>query len=149
MRRSGITSRSKWASFSKNQTSCNNCGPLGPAVITFWLSTTGQPALVVSFFLSLIVHTLFCVIYIRRSIQTGHGNGPSLDSHDSLPANADSNILPPNKIISTATNHCSHVELLVNSRAKDLPQQRTTRGQRLVFGRAWLYKMADDSFFSG
>ena len=27
MRRSGITSRSKWASFSRNQTSCKSCGP--------------------------------------------------------------------------------------------------------------------------
>ena len=47
MRRSGITSRSKWASFSKNHTSCNNCGPRGPAVRTFWLSTTGAPPVVV------------------------------------------------------------------------------------------------------
>ena len=33
MRRSGMTSRSKWASFSRNQTSCRSCGPRGPAVI--------------------------------------------------------------------------------------------------------------------
>jgi hypothetical protein len=49
MRRSGITSRSKWASFSSSQTSCSSAGPRGPAVIVFWLSTTGQPAAVVSF----------------------------------------------------------------------------------------------------
>src|SRR5450756_97584 len=52
MRRSGITSRSKWASFSRNQTSWSSIGPRGPAVITFWLSGTGAPPAVVSFFLS-------------------------------------------------------------------------------------------------
>src|SRR4030066_150268 len=55
MRRSGITSRSKWASFSRYQTSCSSAGPRGPAVMMFWLSTTGAPALVVSFFFWLIV----------------------------------------------------------------------------------------------
>ena len=43
MRRSGITSRSKWASFSINQMSCSSAGPRGPAVWMFWLSTTGAP----------------------------------------------------------------------------------------------------------
>ena len=54
MRRSGITSRSKWASFSRNQTSCSSTGPRGPAVMMFWLSATGAPALVVSFFFSVM-----------------------------------------------------------------------------------------------
>ncbi|EIT64335.1 hypothetical protein YPPY113_1567, partial [Yersinia pestis PY-113] len=44
MRRSGITSRSKWANFSRNQTSCSSIGPRRPAVITLLLSTTGAPA---------------------------------------------------------------------------------------------------------
>ena len=50
MRRSGMTSRSKCASFSKNQISCSNTGPRGPAVWVFWLSTTGAPDAVVSLF---------------------------------------------------------------------------------------------------
>src|SRR5690554_7570575 len=58
MRRSGITSRSKCASFSRNQTSCSSMGPRGPAVITFWLSATGAPATVVSLGLSVISHLL-------------------------------------------------------------------------------------------
>src|SRR5699024_11082839 len=49
--RSGITSLSKCASFSRNQTSCKSIGPLGPAVIEFWLSGTGAPAAVVNLFL--------------------------------------------------------------------------------------------------
>src|SRR5471032_2876625 len=53
MRRSGITSRAKWASFSRCQTSCSRTGPCGPAVWVFWLSTTGAPASVVSFFMKL------------------------------------------------------------------------------------------------
>src|SRR5699024_980711 len=48
IRRSGITSRSKWASFSRNHTSCSSSGPRGPAVRLFWLSTTGAPAAVVA-----------------------------------------------------------------------------------------------------
>src|SRR5664279_595788 len=60
MRRSGITSRSKWASFSRNQTSWSSIGPRGPAVIAFWLSGTGAPAAVVSFFLSLIARSSRC-----------------------------------------------------------------------------------------
>src|ERR1700722_3470196 len=48
IRRSGITSRSKCASFSRNQTSCRSAGPRGPAVSVFWLSTTGAPKAVVS-----------------------------------------------------------------------------------------------------
>src|ERR1700704_5728008 len=43
MRRSGITSRWKWASFSSSQTSCNRAGPRGPAVWMFKLSVTGVP----------------------------------------------------------------------------------------------------------
>src|SRR3990172_6116327 len=79
MRRSGITSRSKWASFSRNQTSCNSIGPRGPAVIAFWLSATGQPALVVSFFLSLMAYSFLVmdqylmrliIALIRQLIQT-------------------------------------------------------------------------------
>ena len=54
MRRSGITSRSKWASFSRNQTSCSSIGPRGPAVITLVSWATGQPATVVKSFFSLI-----------------------------------------------------------------------------------------------
>src|SRR5450830_473367 len=47
MRRSGMTSRSKWASFSRNQTSCSKAGPRGPALWRLLLSATGAPAEVV------------------------------------------------------------------------------------------------------
>src|SRR5258705_10388360 len=43
MRRSGITSRWKWASFSSSQTSCNRAGPRDPAVWMLKLSVTGVP----------------------------------------------------------------------------------------------------------
>ena len=59
MRRSGITSRLKWASFSWYQTSCISMGPRGPAVTAFWLSGTGAPAAVVSLFLFVINHSSF------------------------------------------------------------------------------------------
>src|SRR5690606_1994994 len=41
MRRSGITSRTKLASFSLSHTSCDSSGPRGPAVRLFWLSGPG------------------------------------------------------------------------------------------------------------
>src|SRR5271170_7467256 len=43
MRRSGMTSRSKWASFSISHRSCSRAGPRGPAVRMFKLSVTGVP----------------------------------------------------------------------------------------------------------
>src|SRR6266404_4823928 len=43
MRRSGITSRAKCASFSISQTSCSRAGPRGPAVWMLRLSVTGVP----------------------------------------------------------------------------------------------------------
>src|SRR3546814_651027 len=48
MRRSGMTSRSKWASFSRNHRSWSSIGPRGPAVMLSWLLVTGAPAAVVS-----------------------------------------------------------------------------------------------------
>ncbi len=59
IRRSGITSRLKWASFSWYQTSCISMGPRGPAVMAFWFSGTGAPAAVVSFFLFSITDPSF------------------------------------------------------------------------------------------
>ena len=53
MRRSGITSRSKWASFSRYHTSCSMAGPRTPAVWMFWLSAMGFPFSEVSLFLSI------------------------------------------------------------------------------------------------
>jgi hypothetical protein len=44
IRRSGITSRSKCASFSISQMPCSSAGPRGPAVMMFVLSATGAPA---------------------------------------------------------------------------------------------------------
>src|ERR1700723_3595567 len=44
IRRSGITSRSKWAIFSISQISCSSAGPRGPAVMMLVLSATGVPA---------------------------------------------------------------------------------------------------------
>src|SRR3546814_17188518 len=43
MRRSGITSRTKLASFSLSHTSCDSSGPRGPAVRLSWLLGTGEP----------------------------------------------------------------------------------------------------------
>src|SRR5712691_5450024 len=48
MRRSGITSRSKWASFSISQMSCSKAGPRGPAVMMLVLSATGAPVALVN-----------------------------------------------------------------------------------------------------
>ena len=45
--RSGTRSRLKRAIYSRKCTSCIRTGPLGPAVIEFWFSTTGQPVAVV------------------------------------------------------------------------------------------------------
>src|ERR1700732_3475491 len=43
IRRSGITSRAKWANFSISHTSCKSAGPRGPAVCMLRLSVTGVP----------------------------------------------------------------------------------------------------------
>ena len=48
MRRSGITSRSKCASFSMSQISCSSAGPRGPAVMMLVLSATGAPVALVN-----------------------------------------------------------------------------------------------------
>src|SRR3984957_17562458 len=48
IRRSGITSRSKCASFSSSQISCSNAGPRGPAVMMLVLSATGAPVALVN-----------------------------------------------------------------------------------------------------
>src|SRR2546428_11125354 len=50
MRRSGITSRSKCASFSISQMSCSSAGPRGPAVMMLVLSATGAPVALVKRF---------------------------------------------------------------------------------------------------
>jgi hypothetical protein len=50
MRRSGITSRSKCASFSISQMSCSSAGPRGPAVMMLVLSATGAPVALVKTF---------------------------------------------------------------------------------------------------
>ena len=49
--------------FSRYQTSCNSWGPRGPAVITFWLSGTGAPAFVVSFFFSSFIVFPFLLLF--------------------------------------------------------------------------------------
>src|ERR1700732_2417990 len=55
MRRWGITSRSKCASFSISQISCSSAGPRGPAVMMLVLSATGAPvALVKTFALDML-----------------------------------------------------------------------------------------------
>src|SRR3954468_2904398 len=50
IRRSGITSRSKCASFSISQMSCKSAGPRRPAVMMLVLSTTDTPAALVKCF---------------------------------------------------------------------------------------------------
>src|SRR5690625_1100634 len=63
IRRSGITSRSKWASFSRNQTSWRSIGPRGPAVAALSLSATGAPAAVVTgLVLSVVIFPCFLVV---------------------------------------------------------------------------------------
>src|SRR5712691_8878916 len=52
--RSGILSRLKCAIFSNSKKSSKTTGPRGPTVSEFWLSPTGRPAAVVSFFLFMI-----------------------------------------------------------------------------------------------
>ena len=52
MRRSGITSRSKCASFSISQMSCSSAGPRGPAVMMLVLSATGAPVALVKRFVA-------------------------------------------------------------------------------------------------
>src|SRR5690606_5959272 len=47
IRRSGITSRTKFASFSFSHKSWASSGPRAPAVKLFWLSVTGAPKAVV------------------------------------------------------------------------------------------------------
>src|SRR5882757_7508220 len=50
MRRSGMTSRSKCASFSISQMSWSKAGPRGPAVMMLVLSATGAPVALVNRF---------------------------------------------------------------------------------------------------
>jgi hypothetical protein len=71
--RSGITSRSKLANFSRNHTSWSNAGPFGPAVVMFWLSTTGAPNAVVNFFI-----TPF--LYVNRMKLPGGRDRPNISS---------------------------------------------------------------------
>src|ERR1700741_5024970 len=61
MRRSGITSRSKCASFSISQMSCSNAGPRGPAVIMLVLSATGAPLALVKRFVVDMRNSLGCM----------------------------------------------------------------------------------------
>src|ERR1700743_600612 len=58
IRRSGITSRSKCAIFSINHTFSSKAGPRLPAVLIFWLSSTGAPNACVSFFIILLSFVL-------------------------------------------------------------------------------------------
>src|SRR5690606_3687244 len=71
MRRSGITSRSKCASFSRNHTSCSNIGPRGPAVREFWFSATGAPATVVNLGLSVMFSSLDGIHHYSETGVTG------------------------------------------------------------------------------
>src|SRR5260370_5373134 len=79
IRRSGITSRSKCAIFSRNQMFWSNAGPRSPAVAMFWLSSTGAPNAVVSF-LS-ILPSLWCfrlLCWSRNSASPFFGLRPKL-----------------------------------------------------------------------
>src|SRR5437764_3093247 len=61
IRRSGITSRSKCASFSISQISCNSAGPRGPAVMMLVLSATGAPLALVKRFVVDMRNSLGCI----------------------------------------------------------------------------------------
>src|SRR5690625_1536379 len=68
IRRAGMTSRSKWASFSKNQTSCRSIGPRGPAVAALSLSATGAPAAVVTGLVLSVVIFPYFLVDVRKNI---------------------------------------------------------------------------------
>src|SRR6478752_3226599 len=65
IRRSGMTSRLKCASFSRNQTSWSSIGPRGPAVTAFSLFATGAPAAVVSGF---VLSEIFLLLFVKTSV---------------------------------------------------------------------------------
>src|SRR6266851_1872603 len=76
MRRSGITSRSKCASFSRSQMSCSSAGPRGPAVMMLVLSATGAPVALVKTFVADIRNSLGCMGAGRaRMCLAGPGGG--------------------------------------------------------------------------
>ena len=75
MRRSGITSRSKWASFSRYQTSWSRTGPRGPAVMVFWLSTTGR-AVAGGQLLGIVHHLLLNVFRLSLPGKSGSSRPP-------------------------------------------------------------------------
>ena len=51
-------------SFSRDQTSCRSAGPRFPAVIVFWLSTTGAPVLLVNFLFIYFIY-FFSFLYLK------------------------------------------------------------------------------------
>ena len=67
IRRSGITSRSKLASFSRYHTSCSSIGPRLPAVRESWLLGTGAPKLVVSLSCA---SGMVVTLLLRQAVQT-------------------------------------------------------------------------------
>ena len=73
MRRSGMISRLRLASFSISHTSCISSGPRGPAVMLFWLSTTGAPKAVVNGVLSGLSVGLLMVRSFVASVATRLG----------------------------------------------------------------------------
>src|SRR5947208_14548459 len=76
MRRSGMTSRSKCASFSINQRSCSSAGPRGPAVRMFRLSVTGVPVACVKCWRFFSSDT---VVLLRSSGVSAWPGGPADD----------------------------------------------------------------------
>src|SRR5271163_4400344 len=76
IRRSGITSRSKCASFSISQMSCNSAGPRGPAVMMLVLSATGEPLALVKGFVDAMANSPWVGSRrVRKRFSAGPGRG--------------------------------------------------------------------------
>src|SRR5579863_5507780 len=121
MRRSGITSRWKCASFSISQTSWSNAGPRGPAVKMFTLSVTGAPDACVRNGLLVLSSISVSLISVGKlkSLEFWRSEG-----------NADNVLLPPLSGFSNRT--------LVKDRAYEIeagPSRQQRRDPRLVVRR--------------
>src|SRR4051794_19274660 len=89
MRRSGITSRSKCASFSISQMSCSSAGPRGPAVMILVLSATGAPVALVN--LAADIFGLLCLCqkwrFLARTLSAPPGRSPDHAAEIAAPEN--------------------------------------------------------------
>src|SRR5690625_2028062 len=83
MRRSGITSRTKLASFSFSQVACAKSGPRGPAVRLSRLVVTGVPALAVRCVTAHLDH-FFESVMVFLSISSLRGNADDVSNRQPI-----------------------------------------------------------------